>query len=87
MTAKPSRARTGSTLPTTDDVRAYCVKNGNSVDAKHFADYCAMKGRMIRGDRLKNRKAAVRAWENNGYANGPKAEAKRAYTDREGRWD
>lgn len=85
-TAKPSHARTGFSLASADDVRAYCAQRGNSVDAERFADYCAMKGRMIRCDKLRDREAAVRAWEKNGYANSCKAELKRAYTDTDGRW-
>ena len=85
--AKPSRARTGFSIPTADDVRAYCVQRGNSVDAERFVDYYAMKGWMIRGDKLKDWKAAVRTWEKNGYANGQRAEPKREYIDTDGRWD
>ncbi len=85
--AVPSRARTGFSIPSADDVRAYCVLRGNSVDAERFVDYYAMKGWMIRGDKLKDWKAAVRTWEKNGYANGPKAEPKREYIDTDGRWD
>ena len=85
--AKPSRARTVFIIPTAEDVRAYCLQRGNSVDAERFVDYYAMKGWMIRGDKIKDWKAAVRTWEKNGYANGPKAEPKREYIDTDGSWD
>ena len=85
--AKPSRARTVFSIPTAEDVRAYCVLRCNSVDAERFVDYYAMKGWMIRGDKLKDWKAAVRTWEKNGYSNGPKAEPKREYIDTDLSWD
>lgn len=49
--------------PTVDDVKAYCIERGNSVDAQSFVDFYEAKGWMIGKNKMKDWKAAVRTWE------------------------
>ena len=53
--------------PTVEEVRAYCQERGNSVDAQRFVDYYGANGWKVGKNPMKDWKAAVRTWENNGY--------------------
>ena len=66
--AKPPRTR--FTIPSIDDVKAYCQERGNGVDAERFIDYYNANGWRVGKNAMKDWKAAVRTWENNGYSNG-----------------
>ena len=81
------------TPPTLEEVRAYCEERGNSVDPRRFLDYYESKGWVVGKAKMKDWKAAVRTWENNGYS-APKAktEAANAYLEANkdngwGNWD
>ena len=57
--------------PTVDEVKAYCIERQNNVDAERFIDYYTANGWKVGKNTMKDWKAAVRAWERNGYsANG-----------------
>ena len=49
--------------PTVEEVRAYCMERGNSVDPEAFIDFYESKGWMIGKNKMKDWKAAVRTWE------------------------
>lgn len=49
--------------PTLEDVRAYCVERGNSVDPERFIDHYTSNGWMVGKNPMKDWKAAVRNWE------------------------
>lgn len=49
--------------PSVDEVRAYCLERGNSVDAQKFVDFYASKGWKVGNQSMKDWKAAVRTWE------------------------
>lgn len=49
--------------PTVDEVRAYCLERGNSVDPARFVDFYTCKGWMVGKTKMKDWKAAVRTWE------------------------
>ena len=51
------------TPPTVDDVMAYCMERGNSVDPQRFVDYYSSNGWMVGKNKMKDWKAAVRTWE------------------------
>lgn len=50
-------------VPTRDEVHAYCLQRGNTVDADRFVDYYSSNGWMVGKNRMKDWKAAVRVWE------------------------
>lgn len=49
--------------PTLEDVRAYCVERGNSVDPERFIDHYTSNGWMVGKNPMKDWKAAIRNWE------------------------
>lgn len=51
--------------PTLEEVQAYCVERGNSVDAQRFVDYYSSNGWKVGKNPMKDWKAAVRTWERN----------------------
>ena len=51
------------TPPTVDEVRAYCQDRQNGVDPQRFVDYYSSNGWMVGRNKMKDRKAAVRTWE------------------------
>lgn len=72
---KPPRTRFSP--PSLEDVRAYCVERGNTVDAERFCDYYAANG-WVQGKckPIKDWRATVRTWERRGES---KAESKKAF--------
>ena len=60
--AKPPSA-SRFTPPTLDEVKSYCQERENGVDPERFFDFYSAKGWMIGKNRMKDWKAAVRAWE------------------------
>lgn len=53
------------TVPSVEDVSAYCVERGNDVDAQKFVDFYTSNGWMVGRNKMKDWKAAVRTWEKN----------------------
>lgn len=52
--------------PTVEDVKAYCLERGNSVDANIFVDFYTANGWVQgKGKPIRDWKAAVRTWERN----------------------
>lgn len=49
--------------PSVDEVRAYCLERGNSVDPEQFVDFYTSKGWKVGKDKMKDWKACVRTWE------------------------
>ena len=50
--------------PTVEEVREYCEKRKNHVDAERFVDFYQSKGWMVGKNPMKDWHAAVRTWEN-----------------------
>ena len=63
------------TPPTTQEVEAYCLEKGYTVDADRFIDFYESKGWMIGKNQMKDWKAAVRNW-NRGQRQGLTTESK-----------
>lgn len=63
------------TPPTTQEVEAYCLEKGYTIDADRFIDFYESKGWMIGKNQMKDWKAAVRNW-NRGQRQGLTAESK-----------
>ena len=49
--------------PSVDEVRAYCMERGNSVDPQTFVDFYAGKDWMVGKTKMVDWKACVRTWE------------------------
>ena len=49
--------------PTIQEVKAYCIERGNTVDPERFVDFYESKGWMVGKNKMKDWKAAVRTWE------------------------
>ena len=58
-----SKKRQRFSPPSVEDVRAYCLDRGNTVDADAFVDFYASKGWRIGQNPMKDWRAAVRTWE------------------------
>lgn len=63
--------------PTIEEVASYCKERNNSVDPQRFVNYYESNGWMVGRNKMKDWKAAVRTWENNGYSK-PKAKTQAA---------
>lgn len=65
--AAASSARTKFQKPSIEDVKAYCAQRNKGVDAERFLNYYEANGWKVGKNPMKDWKAAVRTWENNGY--------------------
>ncbi len=61
-TIKEKRAHTFF-KPTIDDVKLYCLKRDNKLDADRFCDYYESNGWKVGNSPMKDWKAAIRTWE------------------------
>lgn len=50
--------------PSLDDVKSYCLKRENNVDAENFINFYESKGWLIGKNKMKDWQAAIRTWEN-----------------------
>lgn len=64
----PSRHR--FTPPTVEEVRAYCMEKGYTVDPQRFVDYYTANGWRVGKNPMKDWKAAVRTWISNDQQRG-----------------
>lgn len=51
--------------PTVEEVSAYCIERGNSVNPQRFIDHYTSNGWMVGKNKMKDWQAAVRTWERN----------------------
>lgn len=51
------------TIPSIDEVRAYCEERNNGIDPSAFIDHYTSNGWMVGRTKMKDWKAAVRNWE------------------------
>ena len=52
--------------PSVEDVESYCKERGNRVDARRFVDYYTANGWKVGKNPMRDWKAAVRRWEQDG---------------------
>jgi hypothetical protein len=52
--------------PTVDEIRDYCEKRQNGIDAQYFYDYYEARGWKYGNTHIVDWKACVRTWERNG---------------------
>lgn len=72
---KPPRTRFSP--PSIDEVNAYCLERGNTVDAEQFVNFYSANGwKQGKGKPIVDWRAAVRTWERRGES---KAESKTAF--------
>ena len=64
-TPTPDKPKKRFTPPTVDEVRAYCLERGNTIDPQKFVDYYETAGWMRGKNKIKDWKACVRTWEAN----------------------
>ena len=57
--------------PSVEEVAAYCAERKNDIDAQHFIDHYTANGWMVGKNPMRDWKAAVRRWEQNGIAAKP----------------
>lgn len=53
-------------IPSIKEIDAYCKERGNSVSAEAFHNFYSSKGWYVGKNKMKDWKAAVRTWEQNG---------------------
>ena len=58
-------------IPSIEEVAAYCIERGNTVDPQKFHDYNQSKGWKVGTAPMKDWQAAVRYWEKNSLASFP----------------
>ena len=77
-----SKRETKFTPPSLDEVKAYCIERGNTIDPESFIDFYESKGWMVGKNKMKDWKAAIRTWEkhDNG-GNGKNKGSSSAYMD------
>lgn len=66
--------------PNVEEVQAYCIERGNSVDAQAFVDFYESKGWYVGKNKMKDWKSAVRTWERNRKPN-PSSNQNRSLLD------
>lgn len=64
---KPKKSRFAP--PSVEQVRAYCLERGNSVDPQKFVDHYEASGWVRGKSKVKDWKACVRTWEGNQKGN------------------
>lgn len=62
-------ARTRFRPPSLSEVEAYCKQRKNGINASRFIDYYTANGWRIGRESMRDWRAAIRAWENNGRGN------------------
>lgn len=55
-------------VPSVDEVAAYCQERGNDIDARKFVDFYVARDWMMGKTKMRDWKAAVRTWEKNSWA-------------------
>lgn len=76
--AVASKPRKHFSPPSVDDVKAYCLEKGYSMDAQHFVDFYESKGWVVGKSPMKDWKAAVRTWIRNDKVYQPSSNTKNA---------
>ena len=67
---KPSIRQSSFVPPKVEEVKAYCLERGNSVDAEQFMNHYTSNGWMKGKSKIRDWKAAVRTWEKNDFQSG-----------------
>lgn len=69
------------TPPTLEEVKEYCNERGNSVNPETFINFYESKGWYVGKNKMKDWKACVRTWENNGRRRKEEPQAKNYDTE------
>ena len=65
-TATVTETDSTARIPTLEEVAAYCRERRSRVDPQHFVDHYTANGWMVGRTPMRDWKAAVRRWEQNG---------------------
>lgn len=65
-----SRKRKVFIKPTVADVANYCAERRNNIDPQYFVDKYEGNGWMVGDNKMKDWKAVIRTWEQNGFETG-----------------
>jgi hypothetical protein len=57
--------------PSLEEVKAYCLERGNSIDPQRFIDSYTSKGWMVGKNKMQDWQAAIRTWEKNQFNDTP----------------
>ena len=74
---KPPRSR--FVPPNVDEVRAYCIEKGYTLDADRFVDYYTSNGWKVGKNPMKDWKAAVRTWQGKEKSSNGKTESEQVW--------
>lgn len=74
--SKPKKDPSRFIPPTIEEVSAYCIERGNSVNPQRFIDHYTSNGWMVGKNKMKDWKAAVRTWERNTIDQKPQVQKK-----------
>lgn len=66
---------TDKSIPTIDEVYAYCKERKNGINPEAFYDFYESKGWMVGKNKMKDWKACVRTWEKRERQDKPKSES------------
>lgn len=58
--------------PSTEEVKEYCLKRKNNIDAENFHNFYSAKGWMVGKNKMKDWQAAIRTWEQRDKKSKPK---------------
>ena len=78
VSAAASRALS---VPTLEEVEAYCRERGNRVNARRFMDFYSANGWRVGKNPMRDWKATVRSWETNGVDDARPASRPTSYLD------
>ena len=67
------------TVPSIEDVKAYCEERKNNVDPERFINYYTANGWKVGKNPMKDWKAAVRSWERNDFGKPKAAETEHSF--------
>lgn len=79
--SKPKKEPSRFIPPTVEEVSAYCIERGNSVNPQRFIDHYTSNGWMVGKNKMKDWQAAVRTWERNSLNQKPMPKPQKAFVN------
>lgn len=73
----------GFVPPSPEEVDAYCRERNNGINGQFFVDYYAATGWMVGKSRMKDWKAKIRTWEQNGAPTAIRAKPSQDFPQRD----
>jgi hypothetical protein len=79
--SKPKKEPSRFIPPTVEEVSAYCIERGNSVNPQRFIDHYTSNGWMVGKNKMKDWQAAVRTWERNALDQKPAPQVQKKFVN------